>query len=86
MPIFFALISSFSILFSKLIFLLFISIIPDVGWSIKDNRFNKVDFPDPEGPTIEYIFPDSKWKETSFKTLIVLSLSYFLLIFFIFKV
>ena len=45
---------------------------------------NKVDLPDPEGPTIEYIFPDSKLNEISFKTLIVLFFSYFLLIFLIF--
>ena len=52
MPIFFALISSFLILFSKLILLLLISIVPEDGVSIKDNKFNKVDLPDPEGPTI----------------------------------
>ena len=51
-PIFFALIMSFSTLLLKLILLLLISIDPDVGVSIKDNKFNKVDFPDPEGPTI----------------------------------
>ena len=54
------------------------------GVSIRDNKFSKVDFPDPDGPTIEYIFPYSKLKEISFKTLIVLFFSYFLLIFLIF--
>ena len=33
--------------------LLFISIDPDEGVSIKDIKFNKVDLPDPDGPTIE---------------------------------
>ena len=28
-----------------------------VGWSIKEIKFNKVDFPEPDGPTREYIDP-----------------------------
>ena len=52
-PMLFALILSFSILFSKLILIFLISIDPDEGESIKDSKFNNVDLPDPEGPTIE---------------------------------
>ena len=34
-----------------------IKIVPELGMSIKDKRFKSVDFPDPEGPIREYIFP-----------------------------
>ena len=67
-----------------IILFLLISIEPVVGLSINDSKFNKVDFPDPDGPIIEYIFPDSKLKEISSKTFIDLFFSYFFVKFFIF--
>ena len=45
--------------------------------SINDNRFNNVDLPDPEGPIIEYIYPDSNLKFILSKTLRDLFFSYF---------
>jgi len=38
---------------SKLILFELITTDPDDGVSIKDSKFSKVDFPDPERPTIE---------------------------------
>ena len=40
-----------------LIEFLFIKISPEVGLSINERRLSKVDLPDPEGPTSEYIKP-----------------------------
>jgi len=36
--------------------------LPEVGLSIKEIKFKRVDFPEPEGPTNEYIFPFLKLK------------------------
>ena len=38
--------------------------LPEVGVSIKESKFKRVDFPEPDGPTKEYIF-------TFFRTLVV---------------
>ena len=48
---------SFEIESEKLTFLFAIFIEPFEGLSIKDSKFNNVDFPEPEGPTSEYILP-----------------------------
>ena len=53
--------------------------------SINDNKFNNVDLPDPEGPIIEYTFPDSNLKFILFNTLKDLFFSYFFDILFNFK-
>ena len=37
----------------KLMFLFSIIIDPELGLSIKDSKFNKVDLPDPDGPINE---------------------------------
>ena len=36
---------------------LFITTLPLLGLSINEIKFNKVDFPEPDGPVIEYILP-----------------------------
>ena len=54
---------------------------PEFGVSIKDNKFNSVDLPEPEGPINEYILPFSKEKLRSFKTLIFVFVKYFFEIF-----
>ena len=41
----------------KLIILFSILIDPEFGLSINDIKFKRVDFPEPEGPIKEYIFP-----------------------------
>jgi hypothetical protein len=46
--------------------------LPEDGLSISDNKFNNVDFPDPEGPTKEYIFPFLNAKLSLFNILIFL--------------
>ena len=57
MPISFDLISSLVILSLKLIKLFFILMVPCEGLSMSDKRFSNVDFPDPDGPIREYVFP-----------------------------
>ena len=52
-PILLALNMSFLFVSSKLIAVLPMEIEPELGLSINDNRFNKVDFPEPEGPIKE---------------------------------
>ena len=58
--------------FRKFILFPLIAIIPEVGLSIKDSIFNNVDFPEPDGPTIEYIFPKLNLKLIFLRTLIFL--------------
>ena len=42
---------------------------PEVGVSINDNIFKRVDLPEPEGPIIEYIFPALNEKFNLLRTL-----------------
>ena len=66
----------------KLTELLLNLIDPRVGLSIKEIKFNNVDFPDPDGPIKEYVFPLSKLYDKFFKTLIFFSVLKCLEIFF----
>ena len=52
-PILFALIMSFSFEFLKFIRLFSIMIEPELGRSINDSKFRRVDLPDPDGPIKE---------------------------------
>ena len=53
MPKLFDLNLSFSLISSKLIFFWLNNKLPEEGLSIKDKMFNKVDLPEPDGPTKE---------------------------------
>ena len=57
MPIFAALNLSLFALVEKSTTCLDIFKLPDVGESIKESKFKRVDLPEPDGPTKEYIFP-----------------------------